>query len=152
MHSLHLLEVAVLRLLEIRVHWLLEILIRRLLVVLVLRLRGVVVGHAVCDWRCLTVLLVVENRLTDLHIRNRILVNNRSQGFETGVLNITYIVLVNRDLLMVYREITLRRGVMIVDYIVMLSNNSGRSRFLFGEAATAGNTKKDNGDQYDENY
>jgi len=138
--------------LVIGVLWLLEILIGRLLVVLVLRLLGVVVGYVVCDrWR-LAILLIVENRLTNLHIWNRLLVNNWSQRFETGVLNMTNIVLVNRDLLMVHSVFRVRRGVMILEYVVMLSNNSGRSRFLFREAAAAGNTNNDDYEHYDEDY
>ena len=119
---------------------------------MVLRLLRVVVGYVVCDrWR-LAILLIVENRLTNLHIWNRLLVNNWSQRFETGVLNMTSIVLMNRDLLMVHSVFCIRRGVMILNYVEMMSNNSVRGRFLFREAAAAGNTNKDDYEHYDEYY
>ena len=111
---------------------------------MVLRLLRVVVGYVVCDrWR-LAILLIVENRLTNLHIWNRLLVNNWSQRFETGVLNMTNIVLVNRDLLMVHSVFRVRRGVMISDKVDIMSKSSAaRGRFLFREAAAADNTNKD---------
>lgn len=124
---------------------------RRFLVVLVLRMLRVVVRYVVCDrWR-LAILLIVENRLTNLHIWNRLLVNNWSQRFETGVLNMTNIVLVNRDFLMVHSVFEFRRGMMIEYNVVMKRANSDRGRFLF-RAAAAGNTKDDEYERYDEEY
>ena len=64
----------------------------------------------------------------------------------------TNIVLVNRDLLMVHSVFRVRRGVMISDYVEMMSNNSVRGRFLFREAAAAGNTNDDDYEHYDEDY
>ena len=77
MHSLHLVDVVVLRMLRTRILGLLEILIGRLLVVEVLLLLRVMVWHAVCDWRGLTILLIVENGLTNLHVWDRLSVDNR---------------------------------------------------------------------------
>ena len=79
----------------------LEILIDGLLIVLVLLLGGVVVGHTIYDGRCLTVLLILEDRLTDLNTGNGLSVNDWRQRFKTGVLNMTSVMMVDCDFLMV---------------------------------------------------